>query len=146
MKPTLIFSLCILGSLFAANPAMAASYKWTDEKGNIHYSQHPPAEGSYERMKVDKSPPSAADTAVEAPTQPSADAGKSATGNKVVKEELAKSQELRAKNCEAAKKNLEVLTVYKRFKDKDGNVVRMDDNVREQKIEEAKQHISEFCE
>lgn len=147
MKPAIIFSLCLTTSLLA-NMATAATYKWTDEKGNVHYTQHPPADGSYERMKVEKKRPGGEPETEASPTaQPSAGTNTKTPGgsNQVIKDELAKNQEIRAKNCESAKKNLEVLTVYKRFKDNDGNVVRMDDNERAQKIDEAKQHISEFC-
>ncbi len=147
MKPAILFSL-LLGSLFAVSSAMAATYKWTDEKGNVHYTQQPPADGSYERMKVDKSRPVYGEPESPPPTasQPATATTKSSSNGAVVKDELAKNAEIRTKNCEAAKKNLEILTVYKRYKDKDGNVIRMDDNERAQKIEEAKQNISEFCE
>ena len=147
MKPVILFSL-LMSSLFAVSSATAATYKWTDEKGNVHYTQHPPADGSYERMKVDKSRPAYDEPESPPPTtnQPSTATTKSSSNGTVVKDELAKNAEIRTKNCESAKKNLEILTVYKRYKDKDGNVVRMDDNERAQKIEEAKQNIAEFCE
>lgn len=146
MKPVILFSL-LISSLFTASSTIAATYKWTDEKGNVHYTQHPPADGSYERMKVDKSRPTYGEPETPPPTgQPSTATTKSSSNGAVVKDELAKNAEIRTKNCESAKKNLEILTVYKRYKDKDGNVVRMDDNERAQKIEEAKQNISEFCE
>ena len=95
-------------------------------------------------MKIEKSRPG--ETPPPAPASGSTNkAGGSSSSSEVVKEELSKNEEIRAKNCEAAKKNLEIYTVYKRYKDKEGNVVRMDDDERLKKIEESKQHISEFC-
>lgn len=147
MKQSLLISLILAGTMLLANSGHAATYKWTDAQGNVHYTQHPPAEGSYERMKVDKSRPSSSEPETDTSTTSSNTAAPatSTKNNQVIKEEIAKNEEIRTKNCEAAKRNLEILTVYKRYKDKDGNVVRMDDNERAQKIEEAKQQINEFC-
>ena len=145
MKRSLALPLTLFTGLLLCTAATAATYKWVDEKGNVHYSQHPPADTNYERIKVEKSRPG--DTPPQAPASSgSTNTGGSSTGSsKVVKEELSKNQEIRAKNCEAAKKNLEIYTVYKRYRDKEGNVVRMDDEERLKKIEESKQHIAEFC-
>jgi hypothetical protein len=129
--------------LILASTAFAGTYKWTDEKGNVHYTQQPPAEGTYERMKVDKTRAGSAEP--EAAPEQNANTSKPATSNQTVKDEVAKNAEIRAKNCEGAKKNLEILTVYKRYKDKDGNVVRMDDSERNRQIEETKQQIADFC-
>lgn len=146
MNQSLLISLTLAGTMLLVNSSHAATYKWTDAQGNVHYTQHPPAEGSYERLKVDKSRPSSSEPDTDTSTTPSTTAPSGSTkNNPVIKEEIAKNEEIRTKNCEAAKKNLEILTVYKRYKDKDGNVVRMDDNERAQKIDEAKQQINEFC-
>ena len=145
MKRLLALPLTLFTGLLLCTAATAATYKWVDEKGNVHYGQHPPADSNYERMKVEKSRPG--ETPPPAPaTSSSTNKASGSTGSStVVKEELSKNQEIRAKNCEAAKKNLEIYTVYKRYRDKEGNVVRMDDEERLKKIEEAKQHIAEFC-
>jgi hypothetical protein len=52
---------------------------------------------------------------------------------------------MREQNCTNAKKNLEIYTVTPRVRNEDGEVVRLDDKVRQQKIEEAKQAIRDFC-
>ena len=146
MNRLVTLSLTLLTGFFLSVAVSAATYKWTDDKGNVHYSQHPPPDASYERIKVEKSkpgeaPPATSNTPATTPATSSGSPGDS----KVVQEELSKNQEIRAKNCEAAKKNLEIYTIYKRYRDKDGNVVRMDDNERMKKIEESKQNIAEFC-
>ena len=46
---------------------------------------------------------------------------------------------------QAAKDNLQKYTAYRRFKNEEGVVEWMDDNVRLQKIQEAKDNIQEFC-
>ena len=58
---------------------------------------------------------------------------------------VCQGAEIRQKNCEAAKKNLEVYTVYRRIRKEDGSVVRLDDNERQKRIDEAKKQIEEFC-
>ena len=145
MNQLLALPLSLFAGLLLCTAATAATYKWVDEKGNVHYGQHPPADTNYERMKVEKSRPGETPPPAPASSGSTNQAGSSTGSSKVVKEELSKNQEIRAKNCEAAKKNLEIYTVYKRYRDKEGNVVRMDDEERLKKIEEAKQHIAEFC-
>lgn len=145
MKRQITIYLTLLPGLLFAAAVSAATYKWTDEQGNVHYTQHPPRDTEYERMKVDKSRPSPADTLIEQTNQAAPKPSSSADTSKLIKEEVAKNQEIREKNCTAAKKNLEIFTVFKRYKDKEGNVVRMDDKERATKIEEAKQNIAEFC-
>jgi hypothetical protein len=145
MKRLLALPLTLFTGLLICTAATAATYKWVDEKGNVHYSQHPPADTNYERMKIEKSRPGETPPPAPPASGSTNKAGGSSSSSEVVKEELSKNEEIRAKNCEAAKKNLEIYTVYKRYKDKEGNVVRMDDDERLKKIEESKQHISEFC-
>jgi len=145
MKRLVALTLPLFTGLLLCSNVSAATYKWVDEKGDVHYSQHPPAGSDYEKIKVEKSrpgeepPPAPKSTGTTSPTSGTS------SGSKVVQEELSKNQEIRTKNCEAAKKNLEIYTIYKRYKDKDGNVVRMDDEERLKKIEESKQNIAEFC-
>jgi hypothetical protein len=144
MKRLVALALPLFTGFLLCSSVPAATYKWVDDKGDVHDSQHPPAGSNYEKIKVEKSRPN--ETPPPAPqstaTNPVSD---TSGGSKVVQEELSKNQEIRSKNCEAAKKNLEIYTIYKRYKDKDGNVVRMDDEERLQKIEESKQNIAEFC-
>ncbi|MGD9386124.1 MAG: DUF4124 domain-containing protein, partial [Thioalkalispiraceae bacterium] len=48
----------LVSTAFVSTTAQAAGmYKWTDEQGNVHYSQHPPRDKQYEKMKVDRGKP-----------------------------------------------------------------------------------------
>lgn len=122
-----------------ASSAFAGLYKWVDEEGNVHYSQKRPQDQKYKRLK----PPSP----VPEDTQPiyKSTANKTETSD-VVATETAKNEKIRADNCAAAKKNLNSYTLYRRIKDKDGNVSYIDEKVRAQKIESAKKAIANFCE
>lgn len=129
--------------------AQAGTYKWVDKDGNVHYSQQPPAGSNYEKLKIKTPQPSSSPAPANQPVSPSTSAT-SGSGSKgssaVIKEEMAKGKEIRDKNCEQAKKSLELYTVYRRVRDKDGNVVYLDDNERAKRIEESKQAIKDFCE
>jgi len=143
-----IFITSLLLSLIMMVSANATSYKWLDENGNVVYSQQPPAEGPYETIKTTKpSPASSRATPAPAPsftTEVKQESAERELDSKV-EQEAAKSEQLRAENCKAAKHNLETYTVYRRIKNDQGDVIRLDDNERAKRIQEAKDAIKEFC-
>ena len=143
----LFFWLSLLG--LALSPfSIAASYKWTDSKGNVHYSQHPPQGKSYEKIKIPKHRPANAPAANPSPAS-SSDAGPSERNDKgadkVLREEKASHAEIRKKNCESAKHNLEAYSVYRRIKDPDGMVRVITDKERAEQKKLAEEGIREFC-
>jgi len=135
-----LFSLIMLS-------AHGATYKWLDENGNVVYSQQPPEEGPYETIKTKK--PSS--VSLQPTPAQSSFSEKVNEEDKVrdieskVQQEAAKNEQLRADNCKAAKNNLETYTVYRRIKNDQGEVIRLDDNERAKRIQEAKDGIKEFC-
>ena len=142
-----IISLIITMTIMWSTAVFAAStntYKWVDENGNVHYSQRPPPGSNYEKMKV-KTPSSSSATQSPASDQSEQKAGTSSKSGNVVENEVAKNQEIRRQNCEAAKKNLQAYTIYKRVRKPDGTVVRLEDQERARLIEESKAAIKEFC-
>jgi hypothetical protein len=148
MKQPITPFIIILAMLFSATSyaGNTNTYKWVDEQGNVHYSSRPPAGSNYEKLKV-KTPPassSAQQPATDGATSGTTGSSQPSDGD-VVADELAKNQQIRAQNCEAAKKNLQAYTVFKRIKKPDGTVVRLDDKERAQLIEESKANIKEFC-
>ena len=128
--------------------ANAASYKWLDENGNVVYSQQPPAEGPYETIQTTK-PSSTPSRPTPAPSSSfTSEVQKESQEEQLdskVQQEAAKSEQMRADNCKAAKHNLETYTVYRRIKNEQGEIVRLDDNERAKRIQEAKDAIKEFC-
>jgi hypothetical protein len=139
--------LLLLG--IASQTAVATTYKYQDASGDVVYSQNPPADPNtpYEVLGV----PSHARPGTNSGADTSG-AQKSITGtaednqaNQQVADEVKKAQEIRAKNCAAAKKNLEIYTVYRRVKNEKGEMVRLNDAERQKGIDEAKKAIKEFC-
>lgn len=143
-----IFITSLLLSLIMIASANAATYKWIDENGNVVYSQQPPPEGPYETIKTTKTPPASSRSTPPASSSFTTDVKREAEERELdskVEQEAAKSQQVRAENCKAAKNNLETYTVYRRIKNDQGEIIRLDDNERAKRIQEAKDAIKEFC-
>ena len=126
--------------VFSAS-AFAGLYKWTDNEGNVHYSQKPPKNQQFKRLKA---PPPAPANAK--PLYPSQSTNNSKTGNtgKTTKE-TEKAKILKAENCAKARKNLSNYQVHRRIKDKDGNVKIISDDDRAAKIANANKDVEHYC-
>jgi hypothetical protein len=144
------YRICLgtLLTLAIASLAQAATmYKWVDKDGHTHYSQQPPADSNYEKLNIRTQSPSGSSSGSQSgPTYSTPSDSSSGQASDVIKKEVAKGEEQRQKNCEQAKKALETYTAFRRVRDKDGNVVILDDNERAKRIEDAKAAIKEFCE
>jgi hypothetical protein len=147
MKTYRIFITSLFLSLIMVVSAPADSYKWLDENGNVVYSQQPPDEGPYEKIKTTKPSPASSRSTPQSSsfaTEVKQEAEERELDSKV-QQEAAKSEQIRAENCKAAKHNLETYTVYRRIKNDQGEIIRLDDNERAKRIQEAKDAIKEFC-
>lgn len=120
--------------------ASAGLYKWVDDEGNVHYSQKRPPNQQFKRLKAPPPVPAASK-----PLYQSEQAKQSKGGNDTAAAETAKNEKARETNCANAKKNLNAYQVYRRIRDKEGNVTVIDDKVRASQIAKAKQAINDFC-
>ena len=77
-------------------------------------------------------------------TKKKEEADESQRDNKI-QQEVEKAEKMRAENCKASKYNLEIYTAYRRVTNEKGETVRLDDNERAARIQEAKEGIKEFC-
>ena len=144
-------TLVALSILITPTLCFSAMYKYKDEKGIWVYSQHPPASGEYTTIKGPKETRSSK-LSKEASAAKVKKARESVIGkpedkaekDKVAKEN-AKNADIRKSNCEKSRKGLQSLQVYRRFKDKDGNVTRMSDDERNRRIKIAQENIKQFC-
>ena len=126
-------------------------YKWVDDAGEIHYTQVPPPNRDYEVMKRAAAPADDPDKirndlkeqveTMDKQQEEKAEEVKDA-------EQWARIQKQRRKNCEIAKKNLANLHQggQKAFMTPDGEVVRLTDDERQRRIDEANKQIKENCE
>ncbi len=131
--------MLLLTTIFIfASSASAGLYKWVDSEGNVHYSQKRPRDKQFKRLKAPSPAPEDSK-----PLYKSTEKADKAT--KTLATENAKNEKIRAANCANAKKRFNTYTVYRRIRDKDGNIKRIDDNERAKQIKQAKQSISDFC-
>ena len=121
-----------------ATSASAGLYKWVDNEGNVHYSQKRPLNKQYKRLKAPPPAPENSKSPYQSKKQ-SSETDDTATA------ETIKNKKIRETNCANAKKNLNAYQVYRRIRDKDGNVRPIDDNERARQIKQAKQAINDFC-
>ncbi len=144
---TLWFALASLWGNTAADV-----YKWVDDRGQIVYSQSPPP------------PPK---RAVRIQTVPGPDPEEIARAQNALQQSIEKSQEreeerrqaraqreqqreiqkLRAKNCEIARQNLNIIQNLgrRRILSPDGTSVFLSEEERAARIEKARKNIEEYC-
>lgn len=142
--------------LVLANTANTAGktdkiYKWVDQDGSIQYSKMPPPEAR-EVIEVRQAPPPADDPATErarlGQQVDAMDERMQERQKAAAKSELdAENEKIRNQNCATARKNLAELQQggIKRYRTADGEVMRLTEEDRQQRIDEANKQIAEFC-
>ena len=145
MKFTASFIVSVAG-LFACGSALAAAetvYKWTDNRGQVHYSERPPQGAQAEAIKPETghSEPVTYTTATD---EKASEEKKDKEGKKVGSEKSALKDPER---CDSARKNLDTLKTYARIKIKgdDGEYRFLTPDEQTQKTAEATKAIEESC-
>jgi hypothetical protein len=146
-----VAALLLAGLL--TQPLHAGIYKWTDASGEVHYTQTPPP-GNTSAEKIEGAPPPPDPAAVHKEQQQLQErvdamderlkAEKEADAIKKEHEEVAKIDE---KNCITARNNLGKLQQggIKRYLTPEGEVIRLTDDERERRINEANSQIEMYC-
>ena len=136
----LIFALSVFFGLLASNQASAAGkvYKWTDEKGLVHYSERPPVGRQTEIVKpqIGHSEP---DDYGNAFNDKAKDQNKNTD---------AKASAKDPNRCAVARKNLETLKTYARIRieGEDGQLKYLTPQEKEKQTNDAAKAIEESCE
>jgi hypothetical protein len=135
------FALSLSCYLLASSQALAAPakvYKWTDEKGLVHYSERPPFGKQTEIVKPETGHSEPVDYGT-------ASSEKSKEESKVAN---AKSSLKDPERCDTARKNLDTLKSYTRIKVKDdnGEYRFLTPDEKQQNTNEAAKAIAESCE
>jgi len=111
------------------------TYKWTDDNGEVHYTERPPKTGEYTkiRTRVDKS------TIVKTPSKPIAE----------TKEEEKKDSygTWRDDNCKIANQNLDILKNAARISVDDGQGGKqlMSDEQKQEKVSQMEKQRDKYC-
>lgn len=145
-------------ALIGAPDALAEDevYRWVDKNGVVHFGDRPPQDGVAESVSIPQSAGVSAQTAAETSSN---DAKQTAEPQPSV------AQQLRNERAETQRKNEERDKVIAQacaqrrtlvaqlepstrvmVKDENGNVTRLDDNVRLETLDEAKTYIAKNCE
>ena len=141
-----------LALLITVAPGMALSasvYKWTDENGITHFGDHQPTGKNAEKVSVRAGTAEASGQPRPSPQDRLSSleekkAEKQEKENKAAASEAQRKQ--RAKNCEAAKKNLDIIRTKSRIRiDEDGEQRYLTPEEIEQYKAKYEEAISEFC-
>lgn len=147
---------CVLLAL-ASGPLAAGNdviYKWIDDAGETHYTQTPPRDRKYQTLKqaaTQTSTPTKEVTRTRSNLQEQVDAMDKRQEEKQAEikdaEQWARIQKLRRENCTIAKQNLANLGLggNRIFMTPDGEVVRLTDEERQRRVDEANMQIEENC-
>lgn len=128
--------LIVLLMVPIAGAQAAKLYKWTDEEGNVHYTQIPPTEGPSEVITPEQAPPA------QPAAEDESEAEKSGEG---VSASQAANMRIKQENCEAARKNLAIYQSATTILQADGTELTLSDEMREAKIQESQKQIEFYC-
>jgi hypothetical protein len=133
--------------LFALSTAAVAGqvYKWVDAQGVTHFGAQPPEGQNATSINTAAPPPKTpAKPPVDA-TTPGPDDEQAAIDAKV-KQDVAKQEAERKKFCETVRTNLAQLENNPRVRvESNGEVRRLNEEERQQRIAESKKSIEENC-
>lgn len=144
MKRFFAPALCIASLLLTSHSFAAKVYKWVDENGVTHFSEHPPKNtqttvikpktGHSEPVKYESTAPANDTEATAAAAQQQAD------------EDLAQALKDPTR-CAAARKNMETLQNFGRVKVKgeDGSFYYLTPDEQQERIQSTQQAIDESC-
>jgi hypothetical protein len=126
--------------------AMASQvYKWVDAQGVTHFGAQPPQGQQATTINTAAPPPKIAEPATAPSFESIADPEQAAIDEKV-KREIATQEAERKKYCQSVRTNLAQLENNPRVRvEVNGEVRRLNEEERQQRISEAKQAIGENC-
>lgn len=141
----IILTTSLLLALSAS--AMASEiYKWVDAQGVTHFGSQPPQGQSATSINTSAPQPKAVEEEQPAPTFESIADPEQAAFDKKAKEEVAAKEAERKKYCADVRTNLAQLENNPRIRmEVDGEVRRLGEEERQQRIAEAKKAIAENC-
>jgi hypothetical protein len=150
MRPVL---LLLILAVFALPVGAETFYKWTDEQGNVHYTDEPPTHGEYEKVRPATAPPDSeavsAGERLEAWRTRQKEAKAREAERRAERQEKAHAEEARRENCERAREKARVLEQSTRIllppEEEGGEPVRMPDDERLSQLEQAREAVAEFC-
>lgn len=142
-KITLIISL-----LFLVSPlSYAGIYKWTDEQGNVHYSQTKPSNQKTESLRIKSHAPENKSTYKRPSLNLKDKDGTSTDTDAESANSNEPSPQQQAEMCKRSKADLQILISQGQVRQKrqDGTVVYMTDEEKQKRIAAEKKRIEKYC-
>jgi hypothetical protein len=146
-------SLAVI-TVLLQSPVFADIYKWIDDSGEVHYTQTPPP-GGIAAQNIQGAPPHAEPTQAidgeQQKLQQQLDAFEERRAEQQKQEELEnlgkEVDKIDQENCHAAQTNLANLQQggIKRYLTPDGEVIRLTEEDREQRLSEAQEQVKKYC-
>jgi hypothetical protein len=144
--------ICALLVFTAPSPAADSQnmYKWTDDQGEVHYTQFPPPGRKTEKLQPPP-PPAESPNASGNDLQQQLDAVEQQNDKQqqVIKDadQREEIKKIRKKNCETAHKNLINLERggNVRYMGPNGEAIRLTEEERQKRIDETNVQIKENC-
>jgi len=136
------------------SPVFADIYKWTDGSGEVHYTQTPPPNGMTAQTIQGAPPPAESDKTIheeQQKLQQQLDAFEERRAEREAQEAIEKQRQELAKidekNCITAQGNLAKLQQggIKRYLTPEGEVIRLTEEDRQRRINEAHQQVEKYC-
>ena len=144
----------IIATLLLQSPLIAASYKWTDNSGEVHYTQTPPPSGIDSQVIQGAPPPAESGQTIrqeQQKLQQQLDAMEERRDERKKEETIEKQHQelikINEKNCIIAENNLAKLHQggIKRYLTPEGEVIRLTEEDRQRRITEAKKQVEKIC-
>ncbi len=140
--------MILTGSLLLAlsTSAMASQiYKWVDEQGVTHFGAQPPQ--GQDATSINTATPQPRAPAPAPTATPASDDAEQKAIDDQVKDQVAKQEAERKKYCESARTNLAQLenNPRVRIEGDNGELRRIGEDERQQRITELKKSIDETC-
>lgn len=150
MKPCILAALIALSPLAA--PAAAQYYKWVDEHGVTHYSQTPPPDHSFAKLRPAPPPPTDPAQARQKirALQERLDAEQNARSQKTEEEKAAaEAQARRDAFCKQAREQLKLYTNHPGprllVSNSDGSRRRLTEQERQARLKKTQDAINQHC-
>jgi len=143
------YALCLL--LLLASSAHAKLYQWTDEQGNVHFTDSPPLNVDAQEREIKSGKPRTDSVQrLHAEREARVKAKEAAARAAVVSEQEAKNNEVRQKNCDIAKERLRFYTedaVSRRIrvKQEDGTYYWKTPEDIAKDTKDARKLVAEWC-
>lgn len=137
-------------ALLVSMTSYAEMYKWTDEKGQVHYTQTPPPGVNAEQFKAPPPPtvnPNKAQQEIEALIQEQKQLDQQREYQKQLEKQKQTQKQNDEKRCGTAKKNLVNFqnNPSRKVRNEDGSITRLTEEDRQQRIKFYQDRVKIYC-